>query len=90
MDLENVRLPGRNKKNRKSKAPELYARSGRTDYSPSSSEVRPVSLDPEAMQQVLDQLLLSEHREQLEMQRNQALDQMRLPSAVPGGSMMPR
>ena len=93
VDLENVRLPRKGRQKRKTKAPELYGRGGRTNYGQSKPIMPPVSLDPEAMQQVLQDLILSQHRDQLEQRQVETLaelERMRLPQPDPQANMPPQ
>ena len=51
-----------------SQALALYARTGRIDMSPQDRTIPPVVFDSEAMQKILDELILEENAEQLEAQ----------------------
>ena len=77
---ENIRLPSRTSpKKSESKAMSYYSRSGRTEIPVKDRNVLPVSLDPDAMQKLLEELMLRENEERLEVEGD-----ARLPQQVPG------
>ena len=74
MDYEKTKLP--------SKAQLMYARRGNTQLSPRKELVPPSALDPDVMQRVLQDLVMKQHREQMEQRSEEALqglENMRLP-----------
>lgn len=91
MDLENIRLPGKRKKTKKdSQALARYGRHGRTSLGNAPQDVPPVSLDAEAMQQILQEQIMKEHREKLEQMQEQMLqnaESFRLPQGTPPASL---
>lgn len=89
MDIESLKLPGKKRKRKKDRgrAAALYERSGRIAPSGITPVALPVSLDPDAMQLVLEETVMAEHRKEMEKNASMALEQMKLPSPNPGPIM---
>lgn len=81
-----LKLPGRvHKKDKMSKAEDMYGRSGRLDYGEKEPVTLPVTMDPDAMEQLVKELAMRQHGEQLQSQMNQMNQQPMLPQTqLPG------
>lgn len=68
--MDDIRLPSLTKPGRKKKESQahgLYSRKGRLEMgNGNANDVLPISMDAEAMQKLLEELLLRENRERLE------------------------
>lgn len=79
MKDEELKLPGKKKK-KKSKAPEMYGRHGRVEIGEGPKAVLPVGLDPDVMQQLVNEAVSKPINEQLQEQLEQSV-QLPLPGA---------
>lgn len=74
---EETKLPsGRKKKRKKSKADLIYGRHGRTELGSAQSVTLPVGLDPDVMQQLVNEAIGRDMEEKMEAQQIQLEDQI--------------
>lgn len=80
-----IRLPTNSKpgpKGTKSQA-SMFERKGRVELGNEGAEVLPISMDAEAMEELIKELMLRENEERLESQMSAVDESTRLPSPSP-------